>query len=99
MKPNRSDELSRTYLKQIKEDSSYSSEEFAEKLGVSLSTLKTVEDDKKVISTEAMTKFFVKICDLVHISVYDLALWETDYQLKKMEIAKIKNESGENNNA
>ena len=81
----------RTYVKQIREDcGNMQQAAFAQKLGISLSYLQNFEDDKKGISSEAMIKIFIKMSELSNISVYDLTLLETKYQLMKIEIAKAK---------
>ena len=86
------DDLNRIYLKQIREDNGYQQAEYATKLGISLTYLKSFEGDK-AISTESLIKLFIKISEISHISVYDLMLLETDYQLKKLEIEKARGES------
>lgn len=92
MRQNKSDKLSRLYIKQIREDSGLLSKEFAERLGISLTYLKEFENDTP-FTAERLVKLFIKMFDLTHISVSEMMLRETEFQLKKLEIEQIKNQN------
>ena len=91
------DRVVRVYLKQIKEDYCCNTQQFAEKLGISASYLKKVEDDiENKFSVKTLVSLFTKISELTHISVFDLMIWETEYQLGRREAEKVKEESEQN---
>lgn len=94
LNPNK---IARVYLKQIKEDYGCTRSQFAEKLGISASYLKKLEDDvDNKFSVETLVSLFVRISELTHISVVDLMIWETDYQLGRREEANLKGEGEQN---
>jgi len=92
---NRNDEMVRTYLKKIKVDNGYTTATFAEACGISKRWQQEMESDRD-FSTAALVEYFVKVSAICHISVYDLMCLETEFQLKKIEVDRIRGEETEN---
>ena len=92
---NRNDDMVRTYLKKLKIDNGFTTGTLAEACGISKRWQQELESNRD-FTTATLVEYFVKVSAACHVSVYDLMLLETEFQLQKMKVDKIRGEDSEN---